>query len=156
MIGMTITQKGQGGLERFADVEAQKMANRITNLWAENFAEYVRVMELSGQVLDVQTGETRESVGFFKFKGAKASYAVRPGAGISGHLNYLAGMQRGMLAGRGRKVIIRPKPFMRPGFSAWKASGAPRNIQQSVYGSYLDRCEQEFATSLEAVIGDTE
>jgi hypothetical protein len=139
MIGMALARKRSGDLSKFADADALKMAARITNLWAASLADYIRANELSGQILDVQTGETRGSMGFYRYKGKKASFAVRPGKGVAGHLNYLAGMQKGMLAGRGRKVIIRPKPFMRPGYRTWKASGAPTSIKKAVYAAYLDK-----------------
>lgn len=136
---MTLTRTRRGDLAKFADVDTLKMAVRITNLWAASLAEYIRANELSGQALNVETGETRDSMGFYRFKGKKASFAVRPGKGIAGHLNYLGGMQRGMLAGRGRKAIIRPKPFMRPGYQGWRASGAPRDIKAAVFAAYLER-----------------
>jgi|GEM_PF-5799290 len=154
MISMTITRKRLGDLDRFADRDVEKMSARITDLWAENFADFVRRNELSGQALKVVSGETRTSVGFYKLKDSKASFAVRPGKGIPGHLNYLAGMQRGMLAGRGRKVVIRPKPFMRPGFVAWKATGEPRRIKEAVFAAYLERWERELSGAAEVLGGD--
>ena len=155
MISMSVTKKQMGDLDRFSDVDVTKMSARITNLWAESYAEYVRVMELSGQALRVRTGETRASVGFYKFKNSKATFAVRLGKNIPGHLNYLAGMQRGMLAGRGRKVVIRPHPFMRPGFAAWKASGSPRRIKEAVFAAYLEHWERSFASSIEVIGGSS-
>lgn len=155
MIGMVLTRKQHGDLQQLADHVTVKMAARITNLWAETFAEYVRRTQLSGQVLAVRTGETRASVGFFKLKGTKASFAVRPGKDVPGRLNYLAGMQRGMLAGPGRKVIIRPKPFMKPGLETWRSSGAARDIKNAVLAAYIDRWQREFTESLEIIGGIT-
>lgn len=139
MISMTLKTKKYGDLEKFADTQLIKMSARITSLWGESLANYIRETQLSGQVLNVITGKTRASMGFYKLKDKKASMAVRPGKNVKGHLNYLGGMQRGMLAGRGRKVLIRPKPFMRPGFRAWRASGEPRRIKEAVFQAYLQK-----------------
>lgn len=139
MISMTIQTKKYGDLGKFADNELIKMSARITSLWGESLANYIRETQLSGQVLNIITGETRASMGFYKLKkNKKATMVVRPGKNVKGHLNYLAGMQRGMLAGRGRKVIIRPKPFMKPGFRAWRATGEARRIKEEVFKAYLE------------------
>ncbi len=138
MISMSLRKRKNGDLDKFADTQILKMSARITSLWAESLTKSVKQTQLSGQVLNVVTGETRESMGFYRYKGRKASFAVRPGKNINGHLNYLGGMQRGMLAGRGRKVLIRPKPFMRPGFLSWKATGEPKRIKEAVYQAYLN------------------
>jgi len=138
MISMTLRKRKNGDLDKFTDTQILKMAARITSLWALNLAEHIKQTQLSGQVLNVISGETKESMGFYRYKGRKASFAVRPGKNINGHLNYLGGMQRGMLAGRGRKVLIRPKPFMRPGYLSWKASGEPKRIKEAVYQAYLN------------------
>jgi hypothetical protein len=106
MISMTVQTKKYGDLGKFADNELLKMSARITSLWGESLANYIRENQLSGQVLQVVTGETRASMGFYKLKkDKKATMVVRPGKGVKGHLNYLAGMQRGMLAGAGVKYL---------------------------------------------------
>lgn len=138
MISMSLRKRKNGDLDKFADTQLLKMGARITSLWAESLATHIKQSQLSGQVLNVVTGETRESMGFYRYKGRKASFAVRPGKNINGHLNYLGGMQRGMLAGRSCKVLIRPKPFMRPGFFSWKATGEPKRIKEAVYQAYLN------------------
>ncbi len=137
MISMTLQKRKYGDLEKFSTTQVLKMASRITSLWGESLSTHIATTQLSGQVLGVVTGETRGSMGFYRYKGKKAAIAVRPGKDINGHLNYLGGMQRGMLAGRGRKVLIRPKPFMRPGFQSWKATGEPKRIKEAVYEAYL-------------------
>lgn len=137
MISMTLRKRQFGDLEKFADDQLVRMSARITSLWGENLAGYIAGHQLSGQVLNVVTGETKGSMGFYKLKDRKASMAVRPGRNVAGHLNYLAGMQRGMLAGHNRKVIIRPKPFMKPGFRAWRSSGEPKRIKEAVFEAYL-------------------
>lgn len=138
MISMTLRKRKNGDLDKFADTQLLKMSARITSLWALSLADHIKQTQLSGQVLDVISGETKESMGFYRYKGRKASFAVRPGKNINGHLNYLGGMQRGMLAGRGRKVLIRPKPFMRPGYLSWKSTGEPKRIKEAVYQAYLN------------------
>lgn len=139
MISMTVQTKKYGDLGKFADNELIKMSARITSLWGESLANYIRETQLSGQVLNIITGETRASMGFYKLKkNKKATMVVRPGKDVKGHLNYLGGMQRGMLAGRGRKVLIKPKPFMKPGFRAWRATGEPRRIKEEVFKAYLE------------------
>ena len=142
MISMMLQKRKNGELDKFADTQILKMSARITSLWAESLSGHIAKTQLSGQVLNVATGETRSSMGFYRYKSGvhknrKASFAVRPGKNVNGHLNYLGGMQRGMLAGRGRKVLIRPKPFMRPGFLSWRATGEPKRIKEAVYQAYL-------------------
>lgn len=148
MIALTLTRTKYLDLDSFAEDEVPKMGNRTLNLISEAFADYVRRNKLSGQVLDVLTGETRGSVGFYKIKSARTSkWVVRPGMGVPGHLNYLAGFGRGMMVSvRGRSFTVHPRPFMKPGWKEFRASGEPRRIARAVRAAYLEHAAKRTPT----------
>lgn len=162
MIGITLERRKYGDLDKFADDVRTKMSARILNIISENFSEYIKRSKLSGQVLGVRTGKTRESMGFYQLKRAKTpTYVVRPGRGIDGRLNYLGGMSRGMLitprrgefiyirdeAGRitakVRAATVHARPFMGPGWKEFRASGNLRGIMTAVYNAYTVRAFSE-------------
>jgi hypothetical protein len=148
MIGLTLARTKHLDLDSFADSDVPKMGNRMLNLISEAFAEYVRRNKLSGQVLDVISGETRDSVGFYKIRNARTSkWVVRPGLGIPGHLNYLAGFARGMMVSvRGHAYTVRPRPFMKPGWKEFRASGEVKKITGAVRAAYLSHAAKRNAT----------
>lgn len=166
MNGIVLARRKYGDLDKFAEEVRTKMSARILNLMAEEFSDYVRRSKLSGQVLGVRSGATRKSMGFYQLKKAKSpTYVVRPGKNIDGHLNYLGGMQRGMMitpksgewvyirdhsqkvsakgkvysaiTARVRAALVRPRPFMRPAWQEWK--GNARGLMKSVYNAYVER-----------------
>jgi hypothetical protein len=158
MIGVTLARRKYGDLDKFAGEVQTKMSARILNIMANDFSEYVKRTKLSGQVLGVRSGKTRESMGFYQLKRAKSpTYVVRPGRGIDGRLNYLGGMSRGMLitpkrgefiyirddagniTARVRAATVRARPFMAPAWSEYKSSGNVRAIMTGVYNAYLER-----------------
>jgi hypothetical protein len=156
MNAFTLVRRKYGDLDKFAKDTRTKMGARILNLIAEQYSDYVRRSKLSGQVLNVRSGKTRESMGFYQLKRAKSpTYVVRPGRGIDGRLNYLGGMSRGMLiapkqgewiyirdesgkiTARMKSVVVRPKPFMVPAWKEWK--GNARTLMRGVYNAYVDK-----------------
>ena len=163
MNAFTLARRKYGDLDKFADEVRTKMSARILNLVAEQFSDYVRRSKLSGQVLGVRSGKTRESMGFYRLKRAKSpTYVVRPGRGIDGRLNYLGGMSRGMLiapkngewvyirdengkiTARVKSAVVKPRPFMAPAWLEWK--GNARGLMKAVYKAYADRA---FGNSVE-------
>lgn len=152
MIGITLVRKRYINLEGFASDEAPKMMSRVVNILSEDFAKYVQENKLSGQVLNVVSGETRGSVGFYQVKAGAGrfglKYVVRPGKGVPGHLNYLVGMGRGMMVSvRGKAYTVRARPFMQPGWSEYRASGKPKQIKDAVLASYLAHAAQRAPTT---------
>ena len=158
MTGITLSRRKYGDLDKFAADVKVKMSSRILSIMAYEFSEYVKRSKLSGQVLSVRTGKTRESMGFYKLKRSRSpTFVIRPGRGVDGRLNYLGGMQRGMLitpkrgewvyirdesgdiTARVRAATIHAKPFMRPGWSEYKSGGNVKTIMRSVYAAYLNR-----------------
>jgi hypothetical protein len=156
MNGIVLARRKYGDLDKFADEVRTKMSARILNLMAEEFSDYVRRSKLSGQVLSVRSGKTRESMGFYQMKKAKSpTYVVRPGRGINGRLNYLGGMSRGMMimpkrgewvyirddsgkiTARVKSAIVRSRPFMAPAWQEWK--GNARGFMKGVYNAYVER-----------------
>ncbi len=158
MIGVTLAKRKYGDLDKFASDVRTKMSARILNIMAAEFSEYVKRSKLSGQVLSVRSGKTRESMGFYQLKRGKGpAYVIRPGRGISGRLNYLSGMSSGMLiapkrgewvyirdeqgriTARVRSALVKARPFMAPAWKEYKAGGNVRAIMRSVYAAYVDR-----------------
>ncbi len=88
---------------------------------SDTFADFVRKNYLSGQRLDVITGETRDHVGAWmqkKLRGKRQSvFVIRPGKGINGLQNYLE-----------RWTGTRHE-FMRPAFAAF---GSEAKITKAV------------------------
>lgn len=105
------------------------IAALITNAISEEYAGFVRENYLSGQVLNVITGETRDSVKFFQRRktASLVEYGVRPGVGIQGSLNYLAGMAR------------RGYAFMQPSVQTFAAANQPENIAERVMNGIIRR-----------------
>lgn len=112
------------GIKQFGD-DLPDIANLITNAIASEYAEYVKSNYLSGQVLQAITGETRDSVKFYDEK--TAVYRVRPGTGIPGNLNYLAGLAR------------KGYDFMGPSAEAFAAANRPQQIADRVMAGIIRR-----------------
>lgn len=88
---------------------------------SDEFVDFVRKNYLSGQRLDVITGETRSHVGAWmqkKLMGKRqTTFVIRPGKGIDGLQNYL------------ERWTGTKHEFMRPAFAAF---GAENQIAQAV------------------------
>lgn len=116
------------GIKQFGE-DLPDIANLITNAITSEYAEYVRDSYLRGQVLQAITGETLESVRFFKVKETVrfAEHGVRPGAGIRGRLNYLVGLAR------------KGYDFMGPSAEAFAAANRPQQIADRVMAGIIRR-----------------
>ena len=100
-------------LEKYIDSFGPTM-NYITAEVAKKYADYTKVNYLMGQALKRQTGETFQSLKFFKMKNLKMG--VKPGVGIRGSLNYL------------NKWIGTDKDFMKPSLAKFENSRRPEKI----------------------------
>ncbi len=92
---------------------------------SDTFVDYVRSNFLSGQKLNVITGETRSHVGAWmqkKLRGKRQSvFVIRPGKGIDGLQNYLE-----------RWTGTRHE-FMRPAFDAFGGeSQIARSVEENI------------------------
>ena len=96
---------------------------------SDEFVDYVRKTRLSGQSMNVITGETREHVGAWmqkKLRGKRQSvFVIRPGKGINGLQNYL------------ERWTGTKHEFMRPAFAQFSAGDriakyVERNIQRQI------------------------
>ena len=88
----------------------------------DSFVDFVKSNYLSGQRMDVVTGETRDSVAGWlqnKLAGKRNAmvFLIRPGVGIHGMLNYL------------ERFVGTSREFMRP---AWRAFGQEGRIARDV------------------------
>ena len=96
---------------------------------SDEFVDYVRKTRLSGQSLNILTGETRNHIGAWrqkKLKGKRESvFLIRPGKGINGLQNYL------------ERWTGTKHEFMRPAFAQFSAGNriakhVESNIQQQL------------------------
>lgn len=152
MMRMSITRYNKGALKAFAEKQP-RYATYIVSMIAESLARFVRAHYLSGQVLRerslterargtkagraVRTRSTKESTRFFKIgrghtRGAGSSrnqvqFAVRPGSGIRGRLNYLYRFERG----KG------PGPFMQPAAKEFRRRGIPKQIATGLMDRFV-------------------
>ena len=126
--------------------QSPKILNYIVSKIAKAYAVYMRHQYLSGQYLDSDTGETRESTKFTK-KG-EGHFVVWPGTGIKGHLNYLnifstggyirpkdkpfLAWQEGSHWIYTRQVYIPRKPFIQDSFKSFFGSSLPGSIAKNV------------------------
>lgn len=102
---------------------------------SDEFVSYVRTNWLSGQAMNVVTGETRDHVGayFQKTSGRRRlqTWVIRPGVGIPGTQNYL------------EKWVGTRLEFMRPAFEAFGSENRIRRAVETNIGLMLDRVEKE-------------
>lgn len=118
MLELQVHRTEFGGGFRQLRKDTPATGNLITNAIAEDYARFVRDRYLSGQVLDVRSGGTRESVRFFKE--GTGQFGVRPGVGIVGRLNYLLKFERA------------DRPFMEPSFREYRATRRHLEIMQRI------------------------
>jgi hypothetical protein len=76
---------------------------------SEDYADYIKKKYLSGQKMNIQTGELYKSVKFLKDKQETHSFVVMAGVGVKGHLNYL------------NRYTGTKHEFMSPSFNDWKS-----------------------------------
>ena len=126
---LTKLAKSMGVSEEYLTVWINYAINRDAN----SFAEYVRMFWISGQRLNVVTGETINTLSPFvpsrkrrKLKTDEIYYSVRPGVGVMGNLNF---------HGRWAKPAYRQfgHEFMRPAFAAFTAGDkVQRDVQKNI------------------------
>ena len=102
---------------------------------SDTFVDFVKANYLSGQRLDVVTGETREHVGAWmqrKLKGKRQSvFFIRPGKGIPGLQNYL------------ERWTGTKHEFMRPAFAAFGAESKIARAVESNINRQLEKAWNE-------------
>jgi hypothetical protein len=124
MMELDIRRDPEGGLKRMQE-EFPNIGNRIVGAIGSAYAKELRRTVFSGQVFQKITGETKKSVRHYKLE--KGIWAVRPGKGIKGRLNYLYRFERG------------ERPFMKPSWQRFQGTGQPKKVMQWVY----DKAQQE-------------
>lgn len=126
---LTKLAKGMGVSEEYLP----KWISYTLHNTSDDFAEYVRMFWLSGQALNIVTGETINSTGAFvpagkrrRLKTDDVYYSVHPGVGIHGSLNF---------HGRWSKPAYRQfgHEFMKPAFQAFTAgSKVERDVLENI------------------------
>lgn len=154
MLRTDIKRLHKGYLKTFG-ASQPGIGNYVANQLAEGYAKLLRDQYLSGQVLDTVTGTTRGSVKFYKLR--KGVFAVRPGVGVPGSLNYLYIHERGgeirpkkkpALAFMGafdwvyaRRVVMPRRPFMTPSFRKFRAEA--RETSARIYVAMEEKIHKE-------------
>ena len=92
--------------------------NYITAEVSKRLANFTKVNYLMGQKLNRKTGETFQSVKFFKLK--NFVMGVKPGVGVRGSLNYL------------NKWIGTDKEFMAPALKQFEDSRRAEKIMKQI------------------------
>jgi hypothetical protein len=112
----------QGGLIEELGAKSVASASR-------RFSEYLKNQRFDA-LFDDQTGETKGSIGAYRFKGEKPAYLVKAGIGIPGNLNYLAGLYRGRAHSRSGKEFsyARKRNLIVEG---WKKWGGEAHLQSA-------------------------
>lgn len=102
---------------------------------SDEFVSFVKASYLSGQKLNVVTGETRDHVGAWmqrKLRGRRQSvHVIRPGKGIPGLQNYL------------ERWTGTKHEFMRPAFAAFGSEARIARAVEENIGRQLRKVENE-------------
>jgi hypothetical protein len=122
-----------GALARFG-AEHESVMDFMSNQIAESFKEHLIRTQMSGQTLARRTGETAGSVRQYRDK-RKGAWAVRPGVGVRGGLNYLQGPH---FEGGAR-------PFTKRGVRSFNTSGEASRIATRIYNAMMKRIFKEVA-----------
>jgi len=133
--------------------EADNIQNYVVAEISKDYADFQKHNYLSGQYLNNLTGETYGSVKFFKLN--KGYFAIRPGAGVSGRLNYLSIIETGgeiqskkdkMLAFEingnlvfARSVHVDPKPFVEDSKRDYETSNRPMILMRNIWTQVLQK-----------------
>jgi hypothetical protein len=138
-------------LRRFSKAMPE-IHNFIISEIAEAFAHKEKTV--FGAMFDQESGQTRESIKFFKIR--RSHFRVRPGAGVNGRLNYLAIFQKGGTILPKKKaslaiefeggvvrlvksVYIPPRPFVSVADEAFQSSGDADRIAFNTLDRWLTR-----------------
>jgi hypothetical protein len=88
------------------------------------FAEYIRKTYLRGRAMNYLSGQTYESVKFFKKKDNQMG--VRPGVGVRGSLNYL------------HRFIGTEHEFMQPAYKDWASTNQAGKEAHRLFDKWLE------------------
>ena len=141
-----------GGLiiEQLGPDFIESVSASATKRVSEEFAGYLRQHGFD-KYYENQTGETRDSIQAFRKKGNSIVYAVKAGYGITGSLNYLAGLYRGKVNAHSRKTksgktvpvqkfsYCKPRPFLQAG---WKDFGGSGRLKQLFEETFARRVKE--------------
>lgn len=116
-------ESGDGQLDYVAEA-MPNVGNRMMAAVAGAYARYVKANAFRGQIFKKTTGRLYRSTG--KFRIQKGVWAVRPGIGVRGSLNFMNKFERGA------------KPFMEPTFERFKSEGHPQKMMRWVYEKVIE------------------
>jgi hypothetical protein len=138
--------KGSVDLSKISDFLLSALAGRTTAKVAGRFAEYLKNRRFE-DLYENRTGETKESIGAYRYKSKTPAYIVKAGLGIPGNLNYLAGLYRGEAVSRSGKRFsyARKRDLINDGWASW---GGGAKIE-SAYNEVLEGVIKEAEEKLE-------
>lgn len=124
-----------GKLEAIGESRLMAWVRWALGAESDEFVDFVRKNYLSGQSLDVVTGETRSHVGAWmqkKLMGKlQTTFVIRPGKGINGLQNYL------------ERWTGTKHEFMRPAFAAFGAENQIARAVEENISNQLRKVENE-------------
>ena len=109
------------------------------------FTAYLRNQRFHKYFED-RTGETRGSIGRYRYKTKAPAYVVKAGVGIPGSLNYLAGLYRGRAVSRSGKVFDYKggaRPMLEESWKAWGGKGKLETISEEVLEKMIAEAEKK-------------
>lgn len=133
MIDMLVTTQGNVALNlQEVAKEFPSLTNYIVSEVSKGLAKFQKEGYLRGQYLNKKSGETYDSVRFFKMQ--NGVFGVRPGSGVVGRLNYLNVFVRGSDS-RGR--TFPQGDFITDSARAFFASKEVTKISGAIIQEYL-------------------
>ena len=122
----------------------ETMSGRIVAKVSSVFARYLKKESFGGYFKDI-TGKTRESIGFYRFKGKNPAYAVKAGAGVPGNLNYLSGLYRGRAVSQSGKAFeySRKRDMLEESWAKWGGYSRAAEIGEEVMKKHLGDMEAQ-------------
>jgi hypothetical protein len=141
---MAAEMKGGISLAPIKDFFVETLAARVAAKISGEFAAYLKNSRFD-ELFEDRTGETRESIGSYRYKSKAPAYTVRAGIGIPGNLNYLAGLYRGKAVSRGGKAFsyARKRGLVNDGWKAWGGAGKLSAAYEEILKGVIAEAEKK-------------
>ena len=106
------------------------------------FAEFLKNRRFD-ELFNDDTGETKGSIGKYRYKTKNPAYVVKAGVRIPGNLNYLAGLYRGHAVTKSGKVFsyARKRDLINDGWKSWGGKGKLEAISEEMLEKMIAKAE---------------
>ena len=140
---MTLETETRGGisLKPYGDLIESVAARSIASA-SGMFAEFLKNRRFD-ELFENRTGETKNSIGSYRYKGKKPAYVVKAGAGIKGGLNYLLGLYRGYrgVSGSGKVMYTKKRDLITGGWKDWGGEGRLEAVSEEMLERMIKQAE---------------